>query len=129
VKRYLFLLCGLIFLSVNPLYGDDTDLFTARVEPNVLILMDNSNSMNEVIYHGSYDPGTTYNGTYTKGQIYFRMDTEYRTIDFTENERTAKLYFGPGDGGIGVWYNGNYLNWIFWHATEDERNNLACNRR
>jgi type IV pilus assembly protein PilY1 len=129
VKRYLFLLWGLIFLSINPLYGDDTDLFTARVDPNVLILMDNSGSMNEVIYHGSYDPETTYTGTYIKGLTYFFRATRYLTTDFTVNEKIAKLYWGPGDDDNGVRYNGNYVNWIFWHATEEERNNLPQTTR
>lgn len=131
MKRYLFLLCGFIFLSMNPLYADDTDLFTARVEPNVLILMDNSASMNEVIYYGGYDPGTIYtgDGTYISGRIYYFRDTAFRTIDFTANGKTAKLYWGPGDEGIGVRYNGNYLNWIYWVATEDERNTLPQKTR
>jgi type IV pilus assembly protein PilY1 len=131
VKRYLFLLSGLIFLSMSPLYGDDTDLFTVRVEPNVLILMDNSASMNEVIYHGSYDPQTTYpgDGTYKSGSIYWFNDTSYKTIEYTANGVTAKLYWGPGDEGTGVRYNGNYLNWIYWFATEDQRNNLPQRTR
>jgi type IV pilus assembly protein PilY1 len=119
----------LIFLSINPLYGDDTDLFTARVEPNVLILMDNSASMNEVIYHASYDPQTAYTGTYTNGRIYYFMDTTYKTMEYPFNEVSAKLYWGPGDENNGVRYNGNYLNWIFWHATEEERNNLPQKTR
>jgi type IV pilus assembly protein PilY1 len=132
VKRYLFLLWGLIFLSINPLYGDDTDLFTARVDPNLLIVMDNSASMNEVIYHRNYDPETTYTGdgtTYISGRIYYFKDTDYKTIDFAANGRTAKLYWGPGDEGNGVRYDGNYLNWIYWVATEDERNTLPQKTR
>jgi hypothetical protein len=128
VKRYLFLLWGLIFLSISPSYGDDTDIFTARVDPNILIIMDNSGSMNEVIYHESYDPETTYtgDGTYIKGGIYYFKATEYKTIDFTVNGKTAKLYWGPGDEGNGVRYDGNYLNWIYWDATvtDEQRNNL-----
>ena len=92
MKRYLFLLFGMIFLSISPLYGDDTDLFTVRVDPNVLIIMDNSGSMNEVIYHDKYEPLTTYtgNGTYISGRIYyFFKDTDYKTIDFTANGKTA----------------------------------------
>ncbi len=93
MKRYLFLLWGLIFLSINPLYGDDTDLFTARVDPNLLIIMDNSASMNEVIYHASYDPKTTYtgDGTYTSGRIYYFVDSTYKTTEYTVNGVTAKL--------------------------------------
>jgi type IV pilus assembly protein PilY1 len=93
--------------------------------------MDNSASMNEVIYHDNYHPQTTYtgDGTYISGRIYYFKDTDYKTIDFPANGRTAKLYWGPGDDTFGVLYNGNYLNWIYWHATEDQRNNLPQKRR
>jgi type IV pilus assembly protein PilY1 len=131
VKRYIFLLCGLIFLLVNPLYGDETDLFTVRVDPNVLIIIDNSASMNEVIYHDQYNSLTTYagDGTYTSGRTYYFKDTAYKTIDFIANGKTAKLYWGPGDDNYGVRYNGNYLNWIYWVATDEQRNNLPQKTR
>ena len=97
MKRYLFLLCGLIFLSINPLYGDDTDLFTARVDPNILIVMDNSASMNEVIYHESYDPGETYtgDGSYIKGRSYYFLNTEYKTLDLTLMKRLLSFTGDP----------------------------------
>lgn len=131
MKRCLFLLCGFLFSLANPLYGDDTDLFTSRVDPNVLIVMDNSASMNEVIYHAGYDPKTDYSGdgTYISRRIYYFKDAEYKTIDFTVNEKTAKLYWGPGDDGQGVRYDGNYLNWIYWHAGDAERDNLPQRTR
>ena len=93
--------------------------------------MDNSASMNEVIYHETYRPLTTYTGDYTSGRIYYFKDTDYKTMDFTvaTNGKTAKLYWGPGDENSGVRYNGNYLNWIYWHATDEERNNLPQKRR
>lgn len=119
----------LICIFVNPSQGDDTDLFTVRVDPNVLIIMDNSGSMNEVIYHSSYNPLTIYSGAYTNGSIYVFYYSSYEKIDFTANGRTAGLLYGPGDDGSGVRYNGNYLNWIFWHATETERNNLPQKTR
>lgn len=37
------------------MHADDTDLFTARVTPNVLLMVDNSNSMNEIMEHPAYD--------------------------------------------------------------------------
>jgi type IV pilus assembly protein PilY1 len=87
--------------------------------------------MNEVIYHESYDPGTTYtgDGTYIKGMIYYFKATDYQTIGFTVNGKAANLYWGPGDEGNGVRYDGNYLNWIYWVATEDERNTLPQRTR
>jgi type IV pilus assembly protein PilY1 len=94
--------------------------------------MDNSGSMNEVIYHDKYDPQTTYTGDYFSGRIYRFLNTDYKSIDFTAtNGKTARLYWGPGDdtSGPGVWYNGNYLNWIYWYATDEQRNNLPQKTR
>jgi len=44
-----------IFITVSILMGvrahaDDTDLFIAPVKPNILIIVDNSNSMDEDFY-------------------------------------------------------------------------------
>ena len=36
--------------------ADDTALFSAAVPPNVLLVIDNSGSMNEVVWHPAYDP-------------------------------------------------------------------------
>ncbi len=46
---FLGLLASL-FPYASPLYADDTDLFTISVRPNVLIILDNSNSMDEDFY-------------------------------------------------------------------------------
>jgi type IV pilus assembly protein PilY1 len=39
---------------------DDTDLFTTRVAPNVMLVMDNSGSMNAVVFHRSFRPDAVY---------------------------------------------------------------------
>ena len=123
--RYIGILCLLVFISVNGSYADDTEIFAVRVDPNVLIVMDNSGSMNEVVYHRSYNPLTTYSGGYTSGTTYRRHHLSYQLIDVAENGKTASLLYGPGDDNLGVRYDGNYLNWIFGHATDEEINQLA----
>jgi type IV pilus assembly protein PilY1 len=123
--KYIPIFCLLIFISMNGASADDTEIFAVRVDPNVLIIMDNSGSMNEVIYHKNYNPLTTYSGGYTSGAIYRRHHSTYQLMDVTENGRTVSILYGPGDDNTGVRYNGNYLNWIFWHGTDVERSEVA----
>lgn len=128
-QKYMVVFFMVSFLMVPPLQGDDSVLFSVRVDPNVLIIMDNSGSMNEVIYHSNYDPYRNYSGDYVKGRIYRFYNSSYQKMNFTSNGRTAGLLYGPGDDNTGVRYDGNYLNWIFWHANESERNNLPQKTR
>jgi type IV pilus assembly protein PilY1 len=114
----------MIMIYANGSYADDTEIFAVRADPNVLILIDNSGSMNEVVYHKNYEPLTNYPGGYVSGEIYRLHASTYQSIDVTENGKTVFLLYGPGDDNTGVRYNGNYLNWIFWHATEAERSQL-----
>lgn len=50
VKKYIFILLAFLFSSANPLFADDADLFSTQANPNVLIILDNSNSMDEDFY-------------------------------------------------------------------------------
>jgi type IV pilus assembly protein PilY1 len=43
-----------------PAFADDSDIFGANIQPNILILLDNSGSMNDVIDSIPYDKNTTY---------------------------------------------------------------------
>ncbi len=45
--RFLALILSGIFLFPHLTYGADTDLFTTQAKPNILIIFDNSNSMDE----------------------------------------------------------------------------------
>jgi type IV pilus assembly protein PilY1 len=85
--------------------------------------------MNSVIYHSNYKPLTTYAGGYVSSTDYYAYYYTYLTGSTTINGRTAGLYYGPGDDYNGVRYSGNYLNWIFWSATEAERNSLPQQTR
>jgi type IV pilus assembly protein PilY1 len=62
VKKYIFfILLVFLFSSANPLFADDADLFATRANPNVLIILDNSNSMDEDFYGnavGSFSPAS-----------------------------------------------------------------------
>ncbi len=66
MKKSIFLLAVLI-LAIGPAWGqvshyqDDRDLFigvdnAASIRPNIMVLADNSGSMNTAIYHPAYNP-------------------------------------------------------------------------
>ena len=47
MKPHRFILFILLCLLAKPAFADDTELFTTRALPNILIIIDNSNSMDE----------------------------------------------------------------------------------
>lgn len=58
LRRGLAALAALALLVVPAGSGqaDDTAIFTTAVPPNVLLFVDNSGSMNEIMYHPSFSP-------------------------------------------------------------------------
>ncbi len=56
----LILTLSLLVLHVQPIRSDDSDIFSLYVQPNVMILLDNSGSMAYGIPSYPYDPNTTY---------------------------------------------------------------------
>ena len=67
---------------------------TNSTPPNVLILMDNSESMHQQAYEGDFDPLKSYDG-------YFQPATSYSYV--------SNSYFEINP--LGRW-NGNFLNWL-----------------
>jgi type IV pilus assembly protein PilY1 len=64
MKRLLALVLITTFLSlqIHPAaFADDSDIFGANIQPNVLILLDNSGSMDDEILSEPYVVATTYN--------------------------------------------------------------------
>src|SRR5438045_7340646 len=90
---------------------------------NVLIILDNSDSMNEPVYHAAYNPKTTYSGQFTNANVYNISSTgTYSRRSFNNswsNAPAATLV--RSDGGASGQYSGNYLNWIFTVATNAQR--------
>ncbi len=83
----MILLCVLFagFVS-NTLRADDTEIFGGAVvnlEPNVLIIFDNSGSMDEEIQQTPYDPTRTYSGPYSTSMVY--SSTNQRTWSNFQN--------------------------------------------
>ena len=50
MRKYVFIILIFLFLFTRPLFGDDSSLFMTPVTPNVLIILDNSNSFDEDFY-------------------------------------------------------------------------------
>jgi type IV pilus assembly protein PilY1 len=67
---------------------------TNDVPPSILILLDNSESMYQQAYEGSFDPHTTYDG-------YFEPSAPYSYVNDSYFEMNT----------LGGW-NGNFLNWL-----------------
>ena len=76
MKRYIIAILIVIACSAGGLRADDTEIYGAinntSVAPNVLIIFDTSGSMADPIPGESYDPGTTYSGSYLKDAVYVR---------------------------------------------------------
>ena len=132
--RNVIIFASLILLLNAPLAMGQMEcevpvFVSVAASPNIMIIADNSGSMNIVIFHSVYDPATTYSGDYNSNSNYYAHASSYRTNALTKNGRTADLFYGPGDDGHGVRYPGNYLNWIYWHADATQRQNLPQQTR
>jgi len=92
-------------------------------EANVMLLADNSESMNEIVYHLDYDPGTIYSGRFTSDTTYFVAHTNgYAPSDFEPSwETTPVVTLIDSDNGQQGRYSGNYLNWLYYNATDAQR--------
>lgn len=101
---------------------DDTVLFaTTQVAPNVIVLMDNSGSMNHITWHPDFDPTATYTcnetdfpggpsagGAYDPTRDYFITSTG----PFTRCGVTRTLFIDAKRDDT-MRYDGRYLNWLF----------------
>jgi type IV pilus assembly protein PilY1 len=145
MKKVLAILlsASLLFISVPPISNvpraraDDSDIFGANIQPNVMILIDSSQSMSDSVTSIPYAPGTTYatvnrcgtarNQACTSTVVY-RKSGSGSTATYTlyansvndvgsSTARTALSSVGFWSGRIGgTTYNlnmGNYLNYQF----------------
>ena len=131
----LGLIVALIGLPFPPARADDSDIFIfgAHIQPNVLIAIDTSGSMDDTIYADPYDINTTYDlhNSCTSGNdkvncvaatVYKKKNGKYTvyadSIDAvtSSSARTALSTNGFWSGSIGGstynLYVGNYLNWL-----------------
>ncbi len=92
-------------------------------EGNVMILADNSESMNEVVYHLDYDSGTSYLGRFEPTTTYYvAHSNDYAPRDFDAAwEDSPVCHLVDSDNGQRGYYNGNYLNWLYYNASDQQR--------
>ncbi|NIQ39325.1 MAG: hypothetical protein GTN81_12135, partial [Proteobacteria bacterium] len=132
-RRILFGLLILFSLSLTTSsFAEDIDIYTTSsgVEPNILVIFDNSSSMNDPLPSATYDPATNYPGTYITGTVYHRWRgtwdnvfrdsvaeiscDEARTALQTEGFYNGKIKIDTTCGGQQTRYlrTGNYLNFL-----------------
>jgi type IV pilus assembly protein PilY1 len=90
---------------------------------NVMILADNSGSMNAATYHLAYDPSVDWSGDFATNSTYFiGGNGNYGPTDFnTGFDWAPDAALVVSDNGQWGRYQGNYLNWIYYHATPEQR--------
>ncbi|MCX5801048.1 MAG: PilC/PilY family type IV pilus protein [Candidatus Eisenbacteria bacterium] len=99
---------------------------TGGLDANVLFIFDNSGSMNEAMFHPDYDPNTNYSGRFSGPTTYYVSSSgSYRPRDFHYGwPTTPAAYLVTSDEGESGRYMGNYLNWIFYHASTAQRGGI-----
>jgi len=90
-------------------FGDDLFLITTSVAPNVILIMDNSDSMNHIEWHPAFDPDDA--------ASYGCADFD-NSLDYTYAADTDEDHCGSGLRTIyapnsPTYWDGRYLNWYF----------------
>ena len=128
--RFLSLFLMILIAGALPAAAQDCEipLFVQQslVGANLMILVDNSGSMNTGVYHLGYDPDVEYSGRFWSDATYFiYRDGDYSPSDFNSTWPSypeARLV--DSDMGQMGQYPGNYLNWVYEHATDEQRDAL-----
>lgn len=111
----------------------DIPMLSQRVSvpPNVMIVMDNSGSMNEAMFHADYDPSVTWSGNFAQNTVYYVGSSGNKTPRSFNSTwpSTPSAYLVRGLHGQNGRYMGNYLNWVFFHATADQRDAIPRETR
>ena len=96
---------------------------TTTERANVMILADNSGSMNAPITHDDYDRTIEWDGTFDNDRTYYVSKSGYRVPNDFDAEWSGEpsALLVESDNGEDGRYSGNYLNWIYYHATEPQR--------
>ncbi len=124
---------------------NDTALFSAVVPPNVMLLVDNSGSMNEVVWHPTFNPAGPFACTYFNNADTYYVDPAYDTILLDDDQPGpgTKRSFQPSSytlpvtpgcvatareiyndapllllNGTDTRWSGEYLNWYFSAAAD-----------
>jgi type IV pilus assembly protein PilY1 len=121
----LCLAISLVFPIPFPVFADDSDIFGSNIEPNVLIVLDTSGSMDDSITTPTpYNPNQSppYSGIFNSGKV-FKLCFVIFLCEYAANidavgsstARTALSTSGYWSGSIGgsslQLYVGNYVNY------------------
>jgi type IV pilus assembly protein PilY1 len=114
--------------------ADDSDIFGANIQPNVMFLIDSSQSMNDQVPSSPYDPNTLYTvGGYTyqpnQGAVY-KYNPSTKTYSLYKNGislvpnsdgspssaardslTSSGFWYGKIGGTQYYLFTGNYMNW------------------
>ncbi|MCP4116024.1 MAG: hypothetical protein GY737_11585 [Desulfobacteraceae bacterium] len=136
IPLFIFFLCSLIF-HLDSFAACEPDLndylsyppfVSSRVPPNILLVMDNSGSMNEYAYHEvkgkrcsntlawtGYDPSKEYYGLFNSNKCYGYDNTRhyfYVDGDTVDDPTTAIFERSTGSDPNVRKFSGNWLNWF-----------------
>lgn len=96
-----------------------------RTKPsgNVQFVLDSSESMNTVIYHEDYDIHTAYPGDFDPALTYeVKKNAFYDPSNFDGGfPSSPTAYLVVSDNNRPGLYPGNYLNWVYYKATAEQR--------
>lgn len=121
------LLVGAALAAPTPTTAQECQVPTfvkqTNLPPNVMLLFDNSESMNEPVFSDDYNPDVRYPGRFNE------LDTYYVS---TAGTYSPKSFSNAWPAVPTAWlinsvqgqpgrYMGNYLNWIFFSATDAQR--------
>ncbi|MBP9131458.1 MAG: hypothetical protein KBF50_14415, partial [Steroidobacteraceae bacterium] len=93
---------------------------------SVMILADNSGSMNEIVYSTAYNASTSWSGNFTRTSTY-SVSTSGNKTPRSFNKywpSSPSVYLVTSANGESADYSGNYLNWLFFHATVAQRTTI-----
>ncbi len=141
---------GLALARPQAASADDTVLFSTIVPPNVMLIMDNSGSMNSIVWHPAFDPDATptcqywndnrdYNVTTNSSDSFpsGATDTSFRSGTYN----IYGLYGATGcvNASIEIFvdpqvqfayystrWSGRYLNWLFSPESASYRAQIAA---
>jgi type IV pilus assembly protein PilY1 len=89
---------------------DDVVLFSTSVTPNVLVVIDNSGSMNHIVWHEDFDPTAVPSCNNWDNDLVYSFGNDQK--DVTACTRTRDI-FTDKDMNEDTRYTGRYLNWLF----------------
>lgn len=91
--------------------------------PRVMLVADTSAAMDEAIYHADYDASIPWSGDFTGTAHYlinYPGSKAPRSFNRYWPSQPTVYLVSSANGHAGI-YSGNFLNWVFYHATAAQR--------